>query len=188
MARAILLTFGNNDAAESFVRKVALAQEGLSDTGSLTEIGAVVASASAIEWCIARPLNFCKCASGGKNHKFPWQRTTRFGWFVHESCKRVSYYVARDFVKNLKGGYRDLTGEILAPKIAEVHIMPNADHIMNYNNRDDHAKHVLGVNNANSDTSDTSSTAGAVDIGAGVLQPPVEGDLVRAGDGQAASD
>jgi hypothetical protein len=130
MARTILLTFDDNDAAEVFVEGVLDAQ----DTDREHEffghqamaIGAVVASMSKIEAMVARPTVSCRCnivgyttwqryhgrKTGGKFVDYSdradysasmgvWRKTERFGWLIHTKCKRPNYFVVHRFIQNM---------------------------------------------------------------------------------------
>ncbi len=128
MARLILLSCKNNDAAEAIVKAILESddwhKEGWGDR--VAELGTLVAAYSEPAWMIARPLNYCKCGSsgGGKNHKKGWGKTKRFGWWVHEGCNRVSVMVMKNFVTNLLNGSHDLLPE-LKEKINEEQIATN---------------------------------------------------------------
>jgi hypothetical protein len=120
MARAILLTFKDNEAAEAFVKAMWRAQDGdgisLDQVG---EIGLIVAASSKIQWMVARPLQYCKCKimpSLGKG-KFDrvyekWKQTERYGWIVHVKCNKPSYWVVRDWIKHRRVGLNDLLPEL----------------------------------------------------------------------------
>jgi hypothetical protein len=120
MARAILLTFKDNSAAEAFVKATWRSQgddgASLADVG---ELGLIVASASRIRWMIAQPTQACKCTikpntGGGKfNHRYEqWKKTERFGWLVHSKCNKPNFFVVRNFLRNLHVGYNNLLSEL----------------------------------------------------------------------------
>jgi hypothetical protein len=125
MARAVLITFRDNDAAEAFVKKVWEVQDQDSSTGRATiEAGLLVAAKGKIEWMIARPLNSCYCRISPKRIKKgkfdqsyePYHRTQRFGWFVHSKCNKPNRFVVRNFINNLHVGWNDLLDELREPK------------------------------------------------------------------------
>jgi hypothetical protein len=121
MARAILLTFKDNAAAEAFVKAMWRAQD--NDEGitldQVGEIGLIVAASSKIQWMVARPLQYCKCrimpALGkGKFDRIheKWRQTERYGWIVHAKCNKPSYWVVRDWIAHRKVGLNDLLPEL----------------------------------------------------------------------------
>lgn len=132
MARLVLLSFKDNEAAEAFCKLVMQSddvhKEGWGD--HVAELGTLLSAYGKLEWLIARPMNYCKCAGSNRNHIIGWARTKRFGWWVHSKCNRVSKVVYRDFVKNRMNGSNDLLHELREPEVVPVHIMPNAEHIM----------------------------------------------------------
>ena len=120
MARAILITFKDNDAAEAFVKTTWRSQgdqgASLADVG---ELGLIVASAARIRWMIAQPTQACKCnikpntGKGKFNNQYEqWRQTERFGWRVHARCNKPNFFVVRDFLRNLHVGYKNLLGEL----------------------------------------------------------------------------
>jgi hypothetical protein len=121
MARAILLTFKDNAAAEAFVKAMWRAQSGEEGISleQVGEIGLIAAASSRIQWMVARPLQYCKCkivphtGQGKFATKFEkWRQTERYGWHVHVKCNKPSYWVVRDWIKHRKVGLNDLLPEL----------------------------------------------------------------------------
>jgi|SRR3954451_217161 hypothetical protein len=197
MARAILLAIKDNEAAEAFVKALAdLQSDDFTQLGGkATVAGMILASHAKLEWVIARPEVWCKCRSGSKNHKKGWKKTLKFGWFVHDVCNRVSYYVVRDFAKNLRGGYNDLLRGILAEHQADIHVMPGNEHIKaGCPEHHDHSAHTLKeVNDEQAQRSDLPSDlpGDSSDSGGGnnAADPtPLAGGEVQGSDGDGAQD
>ena len=124
MARLVLVSFKDNEAAESFCKLVAQSddvhKEGWSD--HVTELGVLLSAYGKLEWMIARPLAWCRCRGHAKNRQMGWSKTRRFGWWVHTECNRCSRMVVEKFVSNLLNGNNDLLLE-LRPKpepVAEI--------------------------------------------------------------------
>jgi len=134
MARALLLTFKDNDAAEAFV-KLILASDNIQKDDAdgwrahVTELGVLASAYSKVEWMVAQPTVWCKCRIG-RGRSRGWTKTKKFGWFVHDQCNRVSYYVVRDFVKNHRQGEHDLIPGLITQRKSDIHIMPNTEHIV----------------------------------------------------------
>src|ERR1700745_937444 len=115
MARVVLLSFVDNDAAEHFIEGALAAQDENTPTDQLaTEImatGAIVAACSTIEAMVARPTAACKCKIVGKSRgssrgKFSaltenWYKSERFGWLIHKRCKRPNYWAVARFIENM---------------------------------------------------------------------------------------
>ena len=120
MARAILITFKDNEAAEAFVKSVWESQspEAITD-GTNLRIGFLVAAHARVRWMIAQPTQACKCnikpntGKGKFNNQYEqWRQTERFGWRVHARCNKPNFFVVRDFLRNLHVGYKNLLGEL----------------------------------------------------------------------------
>src|ERR1700745_150960 len=115
MARVVLLSFVDNDAAEHFIEGALAAQDENTPTDQLaTEImatGAIVVACSTIEAMVARPTAACKCKIVGKSRgssrgKFSaltenWYKSERFGWLIHKRCKRPNYWAVARFIENM---------------------------------------------------------------------------------------
>ncbi len=101
MARVVIVSFMDNDAAERFIDLTLDVQE--------------VGSMSKIEALIARPTVSCP-------HTYrkgdPYRKTERFGWWVHDpsSCNKPQRTIVRDFIKNLIICYNDLLPEIVTKR------------------------------------------------------------------------
>lgn len=102
MARILVLSFKNNDAAEAVVKMLEDADDPY-QTGWGTRasaLGIALSSHARAEALIARPVAPCR-------HRFvkgqPWKKTERFGWYIHdvEGCRRPAATVVRDFIKNM---------------------------------------------------------------------------------------
>ena len=101
MARVLVLSFSNNDAAERVVRLLDQIQgKEYIRSNEFGELGVVLASTVNIEALVARPTAWCR-------HRFvrgqPWKKTEKFGWYIHdvEGCKRPAAAVVKDFMKNM---------------------------------------------------------------------------------------
>jgi hypothetical protein len=117
MARLVLVSFKDNDAAEAFCKLVDQSddvhKEGWGD--HVAELGTLLSAYGRLEWMIARPLAWCKCHGHSKNRQWGWARTRRFGWWIHATCNKCSKLTVINFVTNLLAGYNDLLPE-LRPK------------------------------------------------------------------------
>lgn len=122
MARAVILRFKDNAAAEKFVRETV--ERGsisvLSDDPDLytdvvpVEVAAVVAIAT----------SHCHCASmqddtgprrrrRSKRDSFGWTRGGQFGWWVCPHCRKPSIHWTRHFITAMLAGCNDLLPKIL---------------------------------------------------------------------------
>jgi len=118
MARLVLLSFKDNSEAEEFARGIAL-------TGTVScDIGGT--KKADVEWVIAQPTKACQCGLSEQPVKRSRRRKginrtsadafskgSRFGWWCHATCHRVSKGVLERFVANLTNGSYDLLPEIL---------------------------------------------------------------------------
>jgi hypothetical protein len=141
VARIVILSFGDNDAAEHFVEGVLAAQDQDTSTEQLaTEImatGAIVSACSTIEAMVARPTAWCKCKIVGKSRgasrgKFSamtesWYKSARFGWLIHRRCQRPHYFVVTRFIQNMVTGVgcNDLLPELKAKLVPKEEIVDN---------------------------------------------------------------
>lgn len=112
MARVVILSFDDNDAAEAFIEKTLDAQEDRYE-GIPMAISSIVVAHATIEALVARPTVSCRCNIVGKSNRSAngrnkfnalhehWHRTDKFGWYIHERCKRPNFFVVRDFIKNM---------------------------------------------------------------------------------------
>jgi hypothetical protein len=121
MARLLLISFGDNDTAESFVRTLDQLQQGeypgLTDQ-AITELGMILGSGSVMEAMIARPTMPCRCAgSSSRKTVKEYKKTKRFGWWVHATCNRPSREMIRHFIDHRIMDYRNLLVEILNPDL-----------------------------------------------------------------------
>jgi hypothetical protein len=123
------LSFKDNEAAEALIRETLKSQRD-PHGGVPMSIAHIVCSSATVEAMMARPTAGCKCKTH-KNHKLAWTRTTRFGWWVHASCKRPASLVVKNYIKNLiiSGGTN------LLPEI-EAEMVPPTDTIEVDNNPD----------------------------------------------------
>jgi hypothetical protein len=114
MARLLLLSIKDNDAAEAIIKAILKADSFSADDKDwgdhVKELGTLVSAYSKIEWVLARPLAFCQCVSKAKDNK-GWGKTKRFGWWVHAGCNRCSKMVVDKFVGNLMNGHHNLLAE-----------------------------------------------------------------------------
>ena len=128
--RTIVLSIKDNDAANEFAKAMLEAERnGMPFVPQGTTINAI----------IARPTLACKCNSRKK--LTGWTRTPRFGWFVCPVCKRPSYYVVRDFIKNMLHGQNNLLQEFIngqttkpptVNEMAAIQVLPPADMVTTY--------------------------------------------------------
>ena len=93
MARTILITIQDNEAAELFARQMLASPEPPDYLAGLVE----VPEGATIDAMVARPTKYCRCTptqlrQGRHGPKIVrnWTRTPRFGWFVCSRCKRPS--------------------------------------------------------------------------------------------------
>ena len=117
MARVVILSFADNDAAERFIDLTLSVQGSDRNWHEFSEIGAIVGSMSKVEALVARPTMSCPCRSvrKGDSHKSP-----RFGWWVHNPCNKPQKEIVRNFIKNLYVGYNNLLPEIVAKRAKQV--------------------------------------------------------------------
>jgi hypothetical protein len=120
VARVVILSFKDNEAAEALTRGLLKAQRDPMG-GIPMELSAILVASSNVEAFLARPTASCRCKTH-KNHKQAWTKTVRFGWWVHAACKRPSSLVVKNYIKNLiiSGGNN------LLPEI-EAQLAPPAD-------------------------------------------------------------
>jgi hypothetical protein len=133
MARVVLLSFSDNDAAEAFVEHTLEAQAA-PNGGIPMSISAHVVAHATIEAVVARPTVSCRCrivgmtqyyreksqrarAGQGKfvDYGSPEQKeyvsamgthvkTERFGWLIHTKCTRPGFYVVQRFIQMMLVG------------------------------------------------------------------------------------
>jgi hypothetical protein len=92
MARLVVLSFDENEAAERFVDHM----NNLMGAGALNQAAIVMAYAS-VEGVYAQPTKFCTCTetlglkSGGKKGH-GWAKSKKYGWWVHTApgCSKPS--------------------------------------------------------------------------------------------------
>lgn len=120
MGRVVLLSFRNNEIAESFVRTMLratdeeLTQE---EIFSLVRgLGTIVAAGGKVEAIVARPTIACKCKHKGKPPR--WKKSQRFGWWICPNCNRPSPYAGCFRIKNaiIGMGGNNLLHELVASK------------------------------------------------------------------------
>jgi hypothetical protein len=143
MARVVVLSFGDNDAAEHFIESLWAAQEADDNKTATEELsreiiatGAIAAACGTVEALVARPTMWCKCKIVGKSRgssrgKFSalteqWGRTERYGWFVHRRCNKPNYYIVTRFIRNMIIG---TGGNNLLPELDARLYPPSADDI-----------------------------------------------------------
>jgi hypothetical protein len=116
MARLLLLSVKDNDAAEAIVKLILQSDDVHKENWGdhVRELGTLLAAYSTLEWVIARPLAWCKCTKSGKNNQWGWTRTKRFGWFVHSECNKSAWLVVTKFTSGLRGTNNDLLPEYRA--------------------------------------------------------------------------
>lgn len=109
MARVVILSFTDNDAANATVQQLLASaeptQEGWGDRVAV--LGTILASSAKVEAVIARPTAYCKCPG---NKRGEYRKTERFGWWVHK-CNKPSVFIVRNFIKNLYLGYNNLLSD-----------------------------------------------------------------------------
>jgi len=112
MARVIILSFRDNEAAEALIEKLDDLQGYAFDPDAehpslhvhqdnLMELGATLAAHAKPEALLARPTAGCHCRRKGRVQG--WTRTKRFGWFVCPECNRPSTLVVKKWMSNLTG-------------------------------------------------------------------------------------
>ena len=116
MARTILITIQDNEAAELFARQMLASPEPPDYLAGLVE----VPEGATIDAMVARPTKYCKCTPAqlrqgrhGPKIVRNWTRTPRFGWFVCSRCKRPSRIVVKNFIENHLTNLCDLLPELL---------------------------------------------------------------------------
>lgn len=142
MARVVILSFDDNQAAEAFVNHVWDAQDServYPYQFMPVAISAMVVAHAKIESMIARPTVSCRCRIVGMTQFFRekrrgvkvggkfvdpsdrleytlamgrWIKTKRYGWLVHDKCKRPHFFVVQRFIQNMHVGTNDLLPEI----------------------------------------------------------------------------
>jgi hypothetical protein len=134
MARVVVLSFKDNENAETFIDLLDQLQGGdwPGVVGqAIQEMGLILASGSKPEALLARPtMPGCTC-------KYPqyktWKPTKRYGWLVCPNCKRPAVQVIRNYIKNLiiSGGnnllaeLRERTKNAGSESVAEVPLAPD---------------------------------------------------------------
>jgi hypothetical protein len=115
--RHVVLEFGDNEAAEEFVRKLTALQDGtvvevegsefkLSGSNDLTKqtitIGSMAAAYTKVVRVIGYPTMTCTCDEG-KSHHGNMARSKKYGWLVHRGCgKPTTYWIGGAQLKNRK--------------------------------------------------------------------------------------
>ena len=113
MARVLILSFSDNDAANAVVRQLLATddptQVGWGDRAAV--LGTILASSAKVEAVIARPTAVCRCP-GNRTQPMrgEYHRTDRFGWWVHK-CNKPHYSIVRDFITRMYGGQNNLLPE-----------------------------------------------------------------------------
>jgi hypothetical protein len=121
MARAIILSFKDNAAAEKFIRDLddAVSEENASPSISLTnEAGMLAAAFGTVEAMVARPTIACHCTKGLGLHGSKgtgYTKTKLFGWWIHAECKKPSPPLIHNFIRNMIVG----VGNDLVPGLRE---------------------------------------------------------------------
>jgi hypothetical protein len=114
-ARVVVLTFDDDQVAEEFVKQRDKVEDEASGQDMLM-VG-MLASQATLEGMVAKPTVFCRCAHQGVRGKNQlgggFTKTIKFGWWVHAECRKPSYYVVRDFMKNMIMG----AGNNLLPEL-----------------------------------------------------------------------
>lgn len=113
MARIVILSFRDNDAANAVVKQLLDTldpnQAGWGD--KVAVLGTVLAASAKVEAVIARPTSPCRCpGSKTKPMRGEYHKTERFGWWVHK-CNKPHYTIVRDFVTHMLGGSNNLLAE-----------------------------------------------------------------------------
>ena len=117
MARTFLLTFKDNEAAESFVRLMTQTEDTkVPDWNDhVNTLGIVLSACGKLDAMVARPTAYCKCpGSTAKGKMSEWKKTAKFGWFICPSCRKPALQVVSKFVKNHLAGMHDLLPELIA--------------------------------------------------------------------------
>jgi hypothetical protein len=111
MARAFIITIGDNDAAETLVDLWDEIKDGSGSRNiglAIQEMGLIIGAHAEMETMVARPTAACRCNMGKQDKGY--SKTLRFGWWVH-TCKKPAATVVRDFIKNMTIGYNNLLPE-----------------------------------------------------------------------------
>jgi hypothetical protein len=121
MARVVVLSFRENESAESFLKLLQELQEGNARFDSvvpnfnltLQEMGLILGAGAKAEALLARPtLPGCQCKY--KNQR-DWYKTKKFGWFVCPRCRRPHVLVIQGYISNLLiSGGNNLLSELEA--------------------------------------------------------------------------
>jgi hypothetical protein len=140
MARVVILSFQDNDAAEAFVEHTLEAQAA-KHGGIPIAISAHVVAHAQVEAMVARPTVSCRCRIVGMTQFFRekgqrrrttgkfedptdrleyslamgrWIKSERFGWLIHDKCKRPNFFPVKNFISNmvLGCGANDLLPEL----------------------------------------------------------------------------
>jgi hypothetical protein len=101
--RHVVLEFGDNEAAEEFVRKLAELQR-TDDKEELTCLGIAMATVAytKVVRVIGYPTMTCTCDEG-KSHHGNMARSKKYGWLVHRGCgKPTTYWIGGAQLKNRK--------------------------------------------------------------------------------------
>jgi hypothetical protein len=103
MARVVVLSFRDNDAAEAVVQAVDELQQTEPPISAneyverIQRLGSIMAAGATPQALLARPTKGCTCS---RKHE-PWKKTPRFGWFICPECRLPSVIVVRKFMANL---------------------------------------------------------------------------------------
>jgi hypothetical protein len=111
MARVVVLTFMDNDAAESLIADLdGMQAEGYEiEQPALTSLAMTLLAYAKVNAIIARPTAYCKCPQTTRGRSMSssgWFRTKRFGWYVcpNDNCHRPHRTTVKNFISNLIAG------------------------------------------------------------------------------------
>jgi hypothetical protein len=118
MARLVVLSFDENEAAEKLVTRI----NNRMGVGSLNEAAIVMAYAH-VEAVYAQPTKFCQCSGetlglkGGGKKGHGWARSKKYGWWVHTApgCSKPSRKWGSSVAAVIGGAY-NLLPQILKRK------------------------------------------------------------------------
>jgi len=161
MPRVVVLTFMDNDAAESLIADLdgMQAADYEVENPALISLAMTLLAYSKVNALVARPTTWCKCPKIGPRPTEKWSRTKRFGWYVcpNDGCHRPHEVAVRHFISNLIAG----CGYNLLPELmAKLHPEPVVS---------EHGPEVVQM------TGDEPVIAGTVTGRLNVPDPPLQG-------------
>lgn len=102
MARLVVISFDDNEAAERFVDHM----NNKMGAGALNQASIAIAYGH-VEMLLAQPTMFCQCKNPDPKH---FGRTKKFGWYVHRKCNKPTERNGRSLRSILSTAYNLLPG------------------------------------------------------------------------------